>query len=226
MSEVDHNPARVLFRDVSEERTEQPSWLRGETRRSVQPVRWGPRPSSFELHNVQRPASSPPPATEPSPVDPELALVAGAEVECARAEQLAQVPEVPEPETPEALLEAAAAFAKAAEALEAAREAHERATAEAKELALQVAKLLVGAELEETEGHRALLDDALTLVDEATKARVSPDVAARLGGAPCRIEVDESLAPMSCIVETPEQIVDASIDARIDAIRRALEETA
>ena len=106
--------------------------------------------------------------------------------------------------------------------------------AEVVELALVVAREILGREC--TIDHEPLLrrvEAALQSVagDATIEVRLSKGdltyIAKRrpdLGEAGVVLIEDPRLGPGGCVVETPERIVDASIEARLDAVRAALTE--
>lgn len=133
----------------------------------------------------------------------------------------------------QALIEARAELSAAR--LELARARH-GALAEARELALVAARHLVQAELElAPQRISAIVDGLLARVRRAERAvvRAHPDDLPALtrfrderGLDHVALEADETLARGGCVVATPIGTLDASLETRIDALRRALEKAA
>jgi flagellar biosynthesis/type III secretory pathway protein FliH len=101
------------------------------------------------------------------------------------------------------------------------------------EVAMAVAKELVGHELQT---NKALvlrtLDDLLQSVagEQQVELRLSPNDLEAVRqqrpelGQQVRLVADPTLGPGGCVVETPRQILDGSIDRRLAAVRAALHE--
>lgn len=173
-------------------------------------------------------------APEPEISADELAAMLVAEDEGHRAFGLIPRPD-PAPQGPDpaqiAFETAAVSLAGAAEALGQAQalldQTRTQTAATAMELGVEIGTLLVGDAFGGAEPPYAkLVEDALASVagDEATRIRVSPEVHAVVGemdlGLP--IEEDPALSGPACLVDLPDELVDASIATRIDAVRRAL----
>jgi flagellar assembly protein FliH len=119
-----------------------------------------------------------------------------------------------------------------AAAIQALAEATRRArpmAAEVVNLALVVAREIIGRDVVR-DGDRwmAALDEALSSVDTdgAAVVRLSPHDAAELRrrhpDVAALVHEDPRLAPGGYVLETPHRVIDASIEARLEAVRGAL----
>jgi flagellar biosynthesis/type III secretory pathway protein FliH len=100
------------------------------------------------------------------------------------------------------------------------------------ELAMIIAREIVGRELVADRDHLvATLDEALSLAGDdhpTAVVRMNGDDVAymkeRHGDSLAGLEVvaDPKLAPGGCVVETPRAVVDASIEAKMAAVRKAV----
>ena len=96
-------------------------------------------------------------------------------------------------------------------------------------LALEVARRVVGEALAiEPDRVRALVREALDRVRRASvvRVRVHPDDVPRLGELGASIVPDDALSPGDCIVESELGDVDGRLEARFEAIERALRQAA
>jgi flagellar biosynthesis/type III secretory pathway protein FliH len=136
-----------------------------------------------------------------------------------RDEQLAEL-------RAEAREEARIELAEAHLGLERARQGVLRdAEASVVDLALAVAKRVIGQELStHPDRVRALVREALDRVRRAThvRVRVHPEDAAELAVEGIEVVADASIERGGCIVQSDLGDVDARLDVRLDALRRAL----
>lgn len=94
-------------------------------------------------------------------------------------------------------------------------------------LAVAVARRVVGEALEaRPERVRALVREALSRVRRASRVRVRvhPADAEALADLPAELVPDEALARGDCVVDSDLGEVDARIEVRLEALRRALED--
>ncbi len=142
----------------------------------------------------------------------------------------ASIPPAPPAGPPPALTDALQALASARE------EALARTTDEMLSLAVDLARVLVDAELESRpELHHTLVRAALDVLGEGTspRIRVAPDafdaMVASLGGRTfewhgrrLELEVDHSLTGPGAVLELGDGRVDAMLDSRLASVRAAL----
>ena len=94
-------------------------------------------------------------------------------------------------------------------------------------LALEVARRVVGEALAvDPDRVRDLVREALDRVRRASRVRVRvhPDDAPRLDGMSVEIVADGALRPGDCVVESELGDVDGRLEARFEAVERALSE--
>jgi flagellar assembly protein FliH len=173
------------------------------------------------------PAPAPAPATPAAPAIDHAAIqreIAQARAEAEKSARAAVAAEA------EAVLGRYAASIKALD--KAIQQAHKPPIDDLVELAMVIAREVVGRELVTDRDHLvATLDEALTLAGDdhgAAVVRMNGDDLAflkeRHGESLAGLEVviDPKLAPGGCVVETARAVVDASIEARLAAVRKAV----